>query len=72
MLKDVEFRIGDVVRMKKAHPCGSSEWEITRVGMDFGMRCCGCGHFVMLPRTKFVKAARALVRSAEQAPEQSL
>ena len=70
MLKDVNFQVGDVVRMKKAHPCGSSEWEITRTGMDFGMKCCGCGHFVMLPRTKFVKAAKAVVRSLAETSEQ--
>ena len=65
MLSAKEVKIGDVVKMKKAHPCGSDEWEITRVGMDFGMKCCGCGHYVMLARTKFEKAAKALVKSAE-------
>ena len=65
MLKDVVFHIGDVVKMKKAHPCGSSEWEITRTGMDFGMKCCGCGHFVMLARPKFIKAVKAVVKAAE-------
>ncbi len=44
-----EFNVGDIVRMKKPHPCGSSNWEITRTGMDFGLRCCGCGHHVMIP-----------------------
>ncbi len=62
MIKDAEFQIGDIVKMKKSHPCGSSEWKITRIGMDFGMKCCGCEHFVMLPRTKFVKAAKAIVK----------
>lgn len=65
MLKDAVFHIGDVVKMKKAHPCGSSEWTITRIGMDFGMKCCGCGHFVMLARPKFIKAVKAIVKSAE-------
>ena len=54
-----EFNVGDIVRMKKPHPCGSSNWEITRTGMDFGLRCCGCGHHVMIPRTKFVKGRRS-------------
>ena len=58
------YAVGDIVKMKKAHPCGSDEWEITRTGMDFGMKCCGCGHFVMLARTKFEKAAKAVVKSA--------
>ena len=64
MLSGKEVNVGDIVKMKKAHPCGSDEWEITRTGMDFGMKCCGCGHFVMLARTKFENAAKAVVKSA--------
>ena len=47
------FKVGDVVKMKKPHPCGSYEWEI--------LRCRGCGHFVMLARPKFEKAVKAIV-----------
>jgi|GEM_PF-52145 len=57
---DIKFNVGDVVRMKKAHPCGSFEWEITRTGMDFGLKCKGCGHFVMIARPKFIKAVKAV------------
>lgn len=64
MLSGKDVNVGDIVKMKKAHPCGSDEWEITRTGMDFGMKCCGCGHFVMLARSKFEKAAKAVVKSA--------
>lgn len=64
MLHAAQVHVGDVVKMKKAHPCGSDEWEITRIGMDFGMKCCGCGHYVMLARTKFEKAAKAVVKTA--------
>ncbi len=64
-MKIVRYEIGDIVRMKKKHPCGSDQWEITRVGMDFGMKCCGCGHWVMLPRTKFEKAVREIIRRQE-------
>ena len=60
------YNVGDVVRMKKAHPCGSSIWEITRTGMDFGLKCQGCGHFVMLPRTKFLKAVKEKLSLQEQ------
>ena len=60
----MDLHLHDIVELKKAHPCGSDEWEITRTGMDFGMKCCGCGHFVMLARTKFEKAAKAVVKSA--------
>lgn len=69
MLAASSVHVGDVVKMKKTHPCGSDEWEITRAGMDFGMKCCGCGHFVMLSRSKFEKAAKAVVKNAQQPAE---
>ena len=50
--------MGDIVRMKKGHPCGSDEWEIIRVGADFKIKCAGCGRRVMLPRTKFERAVK--------------
>ena len=46
----MEFQIGDIVKLKKAHPCGINEWEILRVGMDFRLKCVGCGRQVMVPR----------------------
>ena len=49
--KTVDIHVNDVLKMKKAHPCGSQEWLVLRVGMDFKMRCQGCGHEVMLPRS---------------------
>ena len=61
-----QYHLGDIVRMKKQHPCGSSEWEILRVGMDFRLKCQGCWHLVMLPRTKFEKMVRAVVRCADE------
>ncbi|MBR4695455.1 MAG: DUF951 domain-containing protein [Selenomonadaceae bacterium] len=64
-MEKIHYDVGDIVRMKKPHPCGSHEWQITRTGMDFGMRCRGCGHFVMLPRPKFEKMVRAIVEKAE-------
>ena len=66
MLSGASVHVGDVVKMKKAHPCGSSEWEVTRTGVDFVLKCCGCGRFVMLNRSKFEKAAKAVVSSKEQ------
>lgn len=57
-MEKIQIEIGDVVRMKKPHPCGSHEWEITRVGMDIGLICKGCGHFVMMPRVKFNRMVR--------------
>jgi hypothetical protein len=47
--------------MKKKHPCGSDLWEILRTGMDFGIKCKGCGRFVMLSRPKFEKMVKGIV-----------
>lgn len=55
------FYLGDVVRLKKAHPCGSDIWEITRTGIDIGLRCRGCGRRVMVPRIKFEKSVRVVL-----------
>ena len=61
MVEKVQYKVNDVVSMKKKHPCGSDTWTILRVGMDFGLKCNGCGHFVMMPRVKFEKMAKAIV-----------
>jgi hypothetical protein len=54
MVKEVSsLEVGDVVRFKKAHPCGTNEWEIVRVGADIGLVCHGCGRKVMLARSEF-------------------
>lgn len=60
----VKFNAGDIVKMRKAHPCGSDLWQVTRTGMDFGMKCQGCGHFVMLPRVKFERMVKSVVAPA--------
>ena len=49
--------------MKKSHPCGSCEWEVLRIGADFRLRCCGCGHEVMGARSKFERNVRAVIRN---------
>ena len=61
MVEKVQYKVNDVVQKKKKHPCGSDTWTILRVGMDFGLKCNGCGHFVMMPRVKFEKMAKAIV-----------
>ncbi|MBQ6820458.1 MAG: DUF951 domain-containing protein [Clostridium sp.] len=55
------FDLGDIVEMKKQHPCGSKEFEITRLGADIKIKCTGCGRIVMLPRSKFQKDAKKKV-----------
>ncbi len=57
----VRYEIGDIVRMKKNHPCGAALWEITRTGIDFGLKCQGCGRFVLVPRVKFEKGVKEIV-----------
>ena len=56
------YEIGDVVTLKKAHPCGSHEWEILRVGADFRLKCMGCGHQVMMARKLVEKNERGLIK----------
>lgn len=57
------YALGDRVEMKKKHPCGSFQWEIIRVGADIKIKCLGCGHIVMLPRSKFNKQIKKILNS---------
>ena len=50
--------VGDIVTLKKTHPCGSKDWEILRVGADFRLKCTGCGHQIMVPRKMVEKNTR--------------
>ncbi len=52
------YSVGDVVVMKKQHPCGENKWEILRVGIDFKLKCLGCNHLVMLKRESFLKSVK--------------
>lgn len=61
--------MGDVLTMKKPHPCGSREFLVLRCGMDFRVRCAGCGHEVMAPRSKIEKNIKKINR--KEAEEQS-
>lgn len=51
----MEYKVGDIVILKKQHPCGSNLWELTRVGVDFKLKCCGCEHIVVMERPKALK-----------------
>jgi hypothetical protein len=57
------FSVGDIVELKKAHPCGSKQWEVTRTGADFRIKCLGCEHQVMIPRPKFEKSVKKIIKS---------
>ena len=59
-MEKTTYELGDIVRLKKKHPCGSFEWEILRTGMDFRLKCLGCGHEVMGPRAKLEKNIREI------------
>ena len=61
----MDIRIGDILTMKKAHPCGSREWGVLRVGADFRLRCLGCAHEVMGARSKFEKSIKQVRRKEE-------
>lgn len=56
----MELKLGDIVIMKKPHPCGSKEFEITRLGLDYKLKCCGCGHEVIIPRIKAEKNIKGI------------
>lgn len=58
---------GDIVMMKKAHPCGSNRWVITRVGADIKIQCQCCGHVVMMTRQKFDKGLKKVIEKAHPA-----
>lgn len=59
------FEVGDMIRMKKPHPCGSHEWEILRVGADFRLKCAGCGHQIMVSRKLVEKNTRQITKKAQ-------
>lgn len=61
----MNYQVGDVVQMKKPHPCGTNEWEVLRVGADFKLRCAFCKHLIMIPREKFEKSVKKVLRQAE-------
>ncbi len=60
----MEYQVGDIVKLKKPHPCGSQEWEILRVGADFRLKCEGCGRQVMVARKLVEKNTRGLRKKA--------
>ncbi len=62
-MEKITYALGDIVRLKKKHPCGSFDWEILRTGMDFRLKCQGCGHLILIPRTKFEKMVKGKVEN---------
>ena len=62
----MNISVGDIVKLKKQHPCGSFEWEVLRIGMDFRLKCTGCGHQIMLPRKQVEKNIKKIRKLNEE------
>lgn len=60
-----EYKLNDLVEMKKSHPCGTNKWQIIRVGADIKIQCTGCGHIVMMTRHNFDKRLKKVLKPAE-------
>ena len=61
----MDIHVNDILKMRKPYPCGRGEWQVLRVGMDFKMRCQGCGQDVMLPRSKAEKNIKKVFRDGQ-------
>ncbi len=59
----MDVRVGDIIEVKKKHPCGADTFSVLRVGMDFKIRCTGCNREVMTPRVKIEKSIKSIIRS---------
>jgi len=64
----MEVKLGDVVRLRKKHPCGSYEWQVVRLGADIGIKCRGCNRCVLLERRDFERRVKEFVLRGEQQP----
>jgi hypothetical protein len=64
------FDIGDILRLRKKHPCGSYEWEVVRLGVDIGLVCQGCGRRILLPRSTVNKRLKSVVKSSQESSPQ--
>lgn len=60
----MDIQVGDVLKLKKAHPCGSREWEVLRVGADFRLKCLGCEHQIMIARRLLEKNVKEISERA--------
>lgn len=62
----MDIRLGDVLKLKKKHPCGSDRWLVLRIGADFRLRCQGCGHEILSSRVNIEKSIRGIEREGRQ------
>lgn len=68
-LQRKEFSLGDIVEMKKPHPCGTNAWKVIRMGMDIRMKCTGCDHSVLLPRSRFERKMKKVLIPADSSKQ---
>lgn len=66
----MDIQVGDIVKLKKQHPCGSHDWEVLRIGADFRLKCAGCGHQIMIARRIVEKNVREIRKREEQPQKQ--
>ncbi len=64
-----DLRMADVLRLRKAHPCGSLDWVVVRLGADIGLKCTGCGRRILLSRREVARRLEATVRRGEEPTE---
>ncbi|HEY6608129.1 MAG TPA: DUF951 domain-containing protein [Candidatus Limnocylindria bacterium] len=69
MAVPLDLRIGDVLRLRKEHPCGSREWSVVRLGADIGLVCAGCGHRILMDR---LDVERRVIETVERGPEPAI
>ena len=60
----LEINLGDVVRLRKPHPCGNYDWQVVRLGADIGIVCLECKRRVLLPRREFQKRVKTFLQRA--------
>jgi hypothetical protein len=61
----LELQTGDVLKLKKIHPCGSCEWEVVRLGADIGIKCRQCGRYLLVPRSDLERRIKEIIHSVE-------
>lgn len=61
----MNIQLEDIVKLKKQHPCGCAEWEVLRVGIDFRLKCLGCGHQIMIPRKQLEKNVKNIRKKCD-------
>lgn len=66
MVQIPSIDLGDIVRLRKPHPCGGYEWRVVRLGVDIGLVCTTCGRRVLLPRSKFNKKVKTIKPAGEE------